>query len=185
VRAHFIDKRQSLRKEITTEDYPNKILPQSPFSIGSASGGLTNLTVSNDKERTLLNSTQMSEFDQPKTNTFIEQPEEKQHVNYSGFGNTGDKRASSMSSNSSSSGSDGIPSRRTCPQITPAWDAMFGVCQMCDDPQITRDDMKRSNCKRTKRTLSFEIKQPVIPLKSNYQVECIDLMSENDDDVVP
>jgi len=105
-------------------------------------------------------------------------------VNFSGFGNTGDKRAS-MSSNSSSSGSDGIPSRRTRPKITPAWDAIFGVCRVCDDPQITRDDMKRANYKRTKRTLSFEIKQPVIPLKSNYQVECIDLTSENDDGVVP
>ena len=172
--------RKSPRKITPTKFYHNL-----PISIGSESGGLTNPAVSNDEERTLLDSTQMSEFDRPKTNTFIEQPEEKQHVNYSGFGNTGDKRASSMSSNSSSSGSDGIPSRRTRPQITPAWNAIFGVCQVCDDPQITRDDMKRANCKRTKRTLSFEIKQPVIPLKSNYQVECIDLTSENDDGVVP
>jgi len=56
--------RKSPRKITPTKFYHNL-----PISIGSASGGLTNPAVSNDEERTLLDSTQMSEFDRPKKQT--------------------------------------------------------------------------------------------------------------------
>ena len=245
--------RKSPRKITPTKFYHNL-----PVFRGNASGGLTNPSVSNDEERALTDSTQkvfddhthepftnvndfqlVSEFDRPKTKSFIEQPEEKQHVNYTGSGNIGKKRASSMPSSSKSSGKrkgslvqaphgsvlvwaregnhDGAKDHPAylLPQDYPECDdnersknendsengklndnddhgmvmvqwvstgtrSRIHPHMLSDDlpsrrtrPQITRDDLKRANYKGPKRTLSFEIKPPI--LKSTNQVEIIDL----------